>query len=376
MNILHIITGLTTGGAERALYNLLSGSLAESRSAAVLSLQDEGVYGPKIRSLGVPVYTLDMKRGISTPTVILRLRKLVTRLRPHLVQGWMYHGNIAASISARLGAGFRPVVAWNIRHSLYSLAAEKPLTRQIIRVNRWASVGADVVIYNSSLSRKQHEAFGFAMNPGQVIPNGFDTVSLFPDYERGQAARLALNMPLEAVVIGHVARFHPMKDHASFLRAVVDIMPKRPDVMCLLVGRDVDLQNPMLDRIVPPELESRFRIVGERDDVQDLMLAMDVFCQSSWSEAFPNVLGEAMALGVPCVATDVGDSRCIVGDTGEVVPPSDSDALARQLLSMLGRSAEERASLGQAGRQRIEERYALPKMVKQYSDLYTKLVSE
>jgi len=373
MKLFHIITGLSTGGAERALYNVLAGGLAEQGDVAVVSLRDEGTYGQPIRDLGVPVYTLGIQRGLPSLSAIARLRQLVLRLRPDVIQGWMYHGNLAASVAARMMPGSRPAVAWNVRQSLYSLSGEKPLTRQVIRANRWASAGVDAILYNSRLSREQHETFGFAAERGQVIPNGFDTERLTPDAERGRVMREALGIPREAIVIGHVARFHPMKDHASFLRAAVEVMRQRSDVVCLLAGRDVNLENPALAGILPPELEQRFYFVGERKDVPDLMRAMDLFCLSSWSEAFPNVLGEAMALGVPCVATDVGDSRDIVGETGIVVPPSDSKALSDGLLAMLNRTANEREALGRAARARIEMYYSLPSVVAQYRELYERL---
>jgi len=371
--ILHIITGLSAGGAERVLYNVLAGGLAEQGDVAVLSLRDEGTYGQPIRDLGVPVYTLGIQRGLPSLSAIAHLRRLVLRLRPDVIQGWMYHGNLAASVAARMTPGSRPAVAWSVHHSLYSLAGEKPLTRQVIRVNRWASAGVDAIIYCSRLSREQHETFGFAAERGQVIPNGFDTERLTPDAERGRVMREVLGIPREAIVIGHVARFHPMKDHASFLRAAVEVMRQRPDVVCLLAGRGVNLENPALAGILPPELEQRFYFVGERKDVPDLMRAMNLFCQSSWSEAFPNVLGEAMALGVPCVATDVGDSRDIIGETGIIVPPSDSKALSAGLLAMLNRTVDERAALGRAARARIEMHYALPSVVAQYRELYERL---
>lgn len=376
MRLLHVITGLSIGGAERALYSVLAGGLAARFDTAVLSLRDQGSLGTAIRQLGLPVHTLDMGGGVPGARVLARLRRIVRSMAPDVIQGWMYHGNLAASVAARMTPGPRPAVAWNVRHSLYSLAAEKPLTRQVIRANRWASVGADAILYNSRLSREQHEAFGFASKCGQVIPNGFDTGALRPDAVAGEATRKALAIPQDAIVIGHVARFHPMKDHASFLRAAVEVMRQRADVVCLMAGREVNLENPALAGIVPQDLEGRFFFVGERGDVPELMQAMDVFCQSSWSEAFPNVLGEAMALGVPCVVTDVGDSRDIVGETGEVVPPSDSAALAQGLLAMLDQPARERAALGQAARARIEARYALSRLVEQYRGLYEQLRPE
>lgn len=375
MKVVHFITGLATGGAERALYNVLAGGLASSSNPVVVSLRDEGTYGHLIRAEGVPVYALGLRQGIPGPAALWQLRRLVRHISPDIVQGWMYHGNLAASVAARMTAGPRPAVAWNIRQCLYSLAEEKPLTRQVIHFSRWLSGEADSILYNSRLSRDQHEAFGFAAQRGRVIPNGFDTERLCSNDERGRAIREALGIPLKKTVIGHVARFHPMKDHASFLRAAVSVMRERADVVCLLVGRMVNFQNPALAGIVPLELKERFFFVGERNDVPDLMRAMDLFCQSSWSEAFPNVLGEAMALGVPCVATDVGDSRDIIGDTGMVVRPSDSSALAQGLLAMLARTTMERVALGRAARLRIETYYGLVGVVEQYNDTYKKITS-
>jgi glycosyltransferase involved in cell wall biosynthesis len=374
--VLHIITGLSTGGAERALYSLLAGGLAEMQNTSVISLTDEGTYGARIRALGVPVHALGMRRGVPGPVAIWRLHTLVQKMRPDVVQGWMYHGNLAASIAAWLSPGSPPKLAWNVRHSLYSLDKEKPLTQLVIKFNRWMSGRVGALLYNSRLSKQQHEAFGFAAQCGRVIPNGFDTEQLKPDVASGQAMRNILAIPLEATVLGHVARFHPIKDHVSFLRAAVDVMRLRSEVFCVLAGRDVNLQNPALVGIVPPELENRFRFVGERSDIPDLMQAMDVFCQSSWSEAFPNVLGEAMALGVPCVATDVGDSRDILGEAGILVPPSDCRALAEGLISMLTFTEESRKEKGRLARAHIEARYSLPGVVKQYLKVYEQLITK
>ncbi|MEX0382536.1 glycosyltransferase [Spiribacter sp. 1M153] len=367
--ILHVITGLSTGGAERALFNVLSGGLANRFHSSVVSLRDEGRIGPRIRELGIPVHSLGMRAGMPTPGAIARLRRVISATGPDMIQGWMYHGNLGASLAACLAPG-SPAIAWNVRHSLYELQAEKFLTRQVIRANRLLSRRVDSIIYNSRLSRGQHELFGFDDAPGVVIPNGFDLARLAANPEASTAVRAELGIPSDSLVVGHVARFNPMKDHASFLRAAVRVSQTNPTARFLLVGREVSPENPELAGIVPPGLLERFAFAGERRDVDRLMQAMDVFCLSSWSEAFPNVLGEAMACGVPCVATDVGDSRDIVGDSGLMVPPRDSEALADALVSLLAKEPAERLALGQAARRSIEQRYALPRMVERYAELY------
>ncbi len=374
MNGLHIITGLSTGGAERALYNVLAGGLAQSGNSAVLSLGDEGAYGRKIRDLGVPVYTLGMQRGVPGPLAIRRLRRLVRSLRPAIIQGWMYHGNLAAWLAQRMAPG-RPALAWNIRQSLYGLSGEKRLTRQVIRANRRLSGGPDALLYNSRLSRQQHEIFGLCSDKGQVIPNGFDLAALGPEPMGASVVRASLGISEAALVIGHVARFHPMKDHARFVRAAVRIAQSRKDIHIVLVGRDVVAANAALSSQVPESLRTRFHWLGEREDVQDLMRAMDLFCQSSWSEAFPNVLGEAMATGVPCVATDVGDSAFIVGDTGVVVPPGDDNTLFNGLMTLLDKAPAERRALGRGARERIETHFGLAAVVNEYANLYEHLAA-
>ncbi|SFL46675.1 Glycosyltransferase involved in cell wall bisynthesis [Desulfomicrobium norvegicum] len=372
MKILHVSTGLSTGGAERALYNLLAGGLANRSDAAVVSLRDEGTIGPLVAALGIPVYSMNMASFISGARVIAGLRRIVRSFEPDLIQGWMYHGNLAASAAAWMNQN-RTAVAWNIRQCLYDMKVEKPLTRQVIRANRCLSRQADAVIYNSCLAKAQHESFGLAADRSQVISNGFDLERFRPDPETRMAVRREFNTPKDALVIGHVARFHPMKDHASFLRAAVTVARQVSNIHFLLAGREVSLQNPTLANIVPLELMERFIFTGERMDVHRLMQAMDIFCLSSWSEAFPNVLGEAMACGAPCVATDVGDCRDIVGGTGILVPPSDSVALAEGLLAMSMMSTADRAALGLAARMRIEERYAIQAVVEQYVELYQKM---
>ena len=376
MKVLHVITGLSSGGAERALYNILAGGLAKQFDSVVVSLRDGGVYASRLRALGVPVYELGMRSGLPGPATIARLRALVRQHRPDLIQGWMYHGNLAASLAAILAPG-QPAVAWNVRHSLYQLSAEKPLTRQVIRGNRLLSSRPHAILYNSRLSREQHEAFGFSSTMGRVIANGFDTEALAPTSEQRAAARELIGIEESDVVVGHVARFHPMKDHAGFLRAALRVLERRPETRFLLLGRGVSFENPALRGIVPDALADRFIFLGERTDAHQLMHAMDILCMSSaWGEAFPNVLGEAMASGVPCVATDVGDSADIVGDTGRIAPPSQPDALAEALLEFLAISATERVAMGRAARQRIEARYALPAIVSQYAEMYNQLVQE
>ena len=161
------------------------------------------------------------------------------------------------------------------------------------------------------------------------------------------------------------------------MRAAADLALRHRQTHFLLSGRDVSLENKALEQLVRPQMRDRFHLVGERADVSELMTAMDIFCLSSaWGEGFPNVIGEAMATGVPCVATDVGDTAIIIGDTGVVVPSRNKDALAAGIESLLTMPLEERRTLGASARARIEENYTLRNIVEQYAALYEKLIAE
>ena len=341
MNIIHIITGLDTGGAERALCNLLQGGMADMFDCHVVSLIDEGTMGSKIKALGVPVTSLGMKRGVSSLSVLCKLRKIIQEQQPDLLQGWMYHGNLVAWV-ARFFSRNKPALVWNIRHSLYGLIDETLLTRQAIRVNRFLSSRVDVLLYNSHLSCNQHEKFGFSASKSKVIPNGIDVQNYKFSKVTCAKVRSELLIPEDALVVGHVARLHPMKDHPIFFKAAVKLTDRFSKLHFILCGKDVLLSNMEIGQLVPARLHSRFHLLGERNDIPYLMNAMDVLSSSSsWGEAFPNVLGEAMACEVPCVATDVGDSAVIVSDCGVVVLPRDESSLAdgiERLLLMSGKS--------------------------------------
>lgn len=341
----------------------------------VVSLRDAGRYGPSLRQLGITVHALHVKSMFHGPVGFYRLQQIARRFEPDLIQGWMYHGNLAAWLACRL-APERPALAWNVRQSLYDLRGEKRLTRVVIRANRDLSRAPAALLYNSVLSRAQHERFGFHAARARVIPNGFDLARWRPAAadERTQV-REGLGIPVGVPVIGHFARLHPMKDHPRFLRVAVRLAKRYPEIHTLLAGTGVTADQPSWRGLVPVELKNRFHFLGERDDVSDLLRSIDMLCLSSaWGEAFPNVLGEAMASGVPCVATDVGDSAAILGDTGLAVAPRDDVALHEGLREMLDLGAEARQARGRAARARVQARYSMDAVVEQYSDLYASLM--
>lgn len=373
--IVHIITGLGTGGAERALYNLLSGDHGKKYRNVVVSLTGSGVYGLPIEALGVQVHCLDLKFDFKVVRSILKFRTIIRDVQPDLIQGWMYHGNLFA-IFARFLLSSPVIVAWNVRHSLYSLSAEKFLTRLVIQINRLFSRYVEIIFYNSGVSREQHEDFGFHSARAITNPNGFDTTILVPCSVKRANSRVALCISDDQILLGHVARYHPMKDHDGFISAVVPLLDEFPTLKVVLVGRNVEENVGHLIDKLADHLRGRFVFTGERSDVYDLMQACDLFCLSSaWGEGFPNVLGEAMSLAIPCVTTDVADSSSIVGSAGLVVPPRDAMALSSALASFIKLSPSDRQGIGKRSRDRILEKYSQKFTDDTYESAYAKALS-
>ena len=355
MKILHIITGLTTGGAERSIYNLLKGGLIQSFDNSVISLSDRGTFGQDIEALGVPVYCLNIKSPLGYLQGLLAFRKLIRDIEPDVIQGWMYHGNIVSVLGRSLCRG-EPEVSWNIRHSLYDLSQEKFSIRLAIRVNRLLSGKVGKIVYNSRVSKNQHEKFGLNSSNGIIIPNGFDTNIWFQTLERKKSALARTGIPENAIVVGHIGRYHSMKGHDKFVRIAIKIANDFDNVHFLMIGKGVCENNFSQLFALNLELRARFHFPGEILDLPNLICAIDVLCLTSlFGEGFPNVIGEAMSSNIPCVASNVGDSASVVGETGHIVYSVEDDDFASALADILRIDNDSRRALGKSARDRIEK---------------------
>lgn len=372
MRILHVITGLSRGGAEHSLYKLLAAGSRSGCAHAVISLMEGGPYAEKIEALGVPVFQVGMRRGLPGPAAYPRLRAYVRDSCPDLVHGWMYHGALAALLS---GSG-RPVIV-GVRHSLHDLDHDRRMTRVIISLLARLSRRSARVLYCSQAARIQHEAVGYPASRGVVIPNGFDSETFRPDPHSRTTARLALGLDPGTFVLGHVGRFHAVKDHENLLRAFGTLVREQSGCRLVMIGTGVDERNQNLCGLIDAlQLRGQVTLLGERDDVPEIMNAFDLLVNASRGEAFPNVLGEAMACGVPCVATDVGDSAEIIADTGSVVPARDPVALAEAVSAMVELEPEARAALGARARARIVKQFSMARFVERHEALYEAVLEE
>jgi len=370
--VMHVITGLDMGGAEMMLLKLLSAS-RESLQSIVVSLKDEGIIGRSIAELDVPVECLRLRRYTPNPARFASLLSLTRRFRPQVIQGWMPHGNLMASLTqfaSRIGA---PVI-WNVRMSLDAVERENFTTLSIIRLGALLSRHPTAIIYNSVSGARQHENCGYRVAKTAVISNGFDCDVFQPNEDAHSRVCRQLGLQSRSILIGLVARLHPMKDHSGFLRAASLVSALRPEARFLLVGKGLTEREPALNKLISQlNLTDRTFLLGERTDTPQLTGGLDIACSSSaWGEGFSNSIGEAMACGVPCVVTDVGDSASLVADTGVIVPARNPEALAHAIGHLIDAGPAKRKELGVAARRRIVSEFSLPKIARRYEDLYKK----
>lgn len=376
MKILHVITGLYTGGAEMMLAKLVERMALGKIESAVISLTNGGPLVESIAASGSSVTLLDMPRHGRSAAGFVRLVQAMRRHKPDLVQSWMYHANLLAGFAAKFAG--QPPVIWGIRQSDLDPRISKLSTIRVAkmgaRCSRWLP---DKIVCCAENARIVHEAMGYSPDRMLVIPNGFDLDQFRPDAEARQALRRELGLPDTASLIGLAARCDPQKDHRSFLAAAAIVHRQSPNTHLVLCGDGIDRSNATLAGwIAEHELGAITHLLGPRTDMARIMAGCDVMVSSSaFGEGFPNVLGEAMAAGTPCVATDVGDSRLIIGDTGRTVPPRDPAALAGALQAILGLADGERRALRERARARIAERYSLAAVTAQYAALYRATVS-
>jgi glycosyltransferase involved in cell wall biosynthesis len=374
MNVLHIITGLNTGGAEMMLYKLLRGMDRATVSSEVISLAGGiGPVGQKIQALGIPVRSLGMQAGVPDPRFVRRLQQIVQAYRPDVVQTWMYHADLLGGLATRM-VGDIPVV-WNVRHGPDQSGKIKKTTRWVLTACAKLSQRIPTaIVTNATSTRDYHVVQGYNAANWVIIPNGFDLDQFRPDSGAKRSVRQNLGLSSDARLIGMVARFHEEKGHQTFVEAAQVLGDTNVKVQFVLCGSDVTWNNTRLHEWIDATgLPGQFHLLGERDDVPHLTASLDIATLSSHCEAFPNVVGEAMACGVPCAVTDVGDSAAIVGETGLVVPPQNPRMLAMAWKTLLDIGPAGRARLGQKARQRVADHYSLATIVKRYEALYQEI---
>ena len=372
MKVLLCIRSLETGGGERQLVALANGLAARGHDMHVAVLRGGGpleadLDGPALHDLG-------QRSRAGLAAAARRLARLLRRLRPDVCHGYLGTANLLLTL---LRPVHRAPVAWGVRASAMDLTHYTRLHRLHFLLERLASRRAAAIIYNSEAGRAFAESKGFPADRGVVVPNGIDTERFRPQPEAGAALRREWGVPDDAPLVGLPARLDPMKDHDTFLRAAALLAREDPRARFACVGHGGATEIQRLQGLARTQgIAGKVLWPGRLDDMPAVYAAMDLCCLSSaFGEGFPNVLGEAMACGTPCAATDVGDSAVVLGDMGLTVPTGDHAALAEAMHTMLEHAAAD-PDLPRHLRRRVEERFGLGRMVDAAEALLAGLVGE
>ena len=359
------------------LLKLLERAPDHREVAAVLTLKSPGPLGERIRARGIRLFSLQMERKLQLPLAALRIARIANAFAPDIVHGWMHMGSIAASMAAATMT--RPVsLVWNIRHSLHDDMVHAPRKMRGLKLGGWMSGHPDSIVFNSRAAMRQHARVGYNVERGLLVPNGFDTALYRPGTDARTLLCASFGIDPGAIVVGHIGRRHPMKGHAMLVEAVARARAKGIDLHLLLAGSGLDAPDRELRHFAAAMLPAnRVTFSGVRSDVPAWLPGLDMLAMSSaWGEGFSNVIGEALACGVPVVATDVGDSADIVGPGGLIVPPGDAEGFSEAMSSMAMMDPEQRHLLGLAGRQRVIDNYSLDAVVDLYRSLHYQLCDD
>lgn len=371
--LVHVIAGLGVGGAENFLLTLLTRLNPRRFVSRVVSLKGPVAESQRFRVAGIRVDEMG-GRWRSVRHFWELLRSPGGGVPAPVVHCWMYHANVLGGVAARV-AGNRRVI-WGLRQTNLSARFNKITTRGFIRAGALLSRSVPrYILCNSQASREAHQAVGYSPSRLRVIPNGVDCAVFFPQNKK-DSGRDFFGIPFEARRVGVVARWDPVKGHAVLFEAMARLTAESP-VHWLMCGPGMTADNKDLRRLADRfGVGSRCHWMGPVENMPDFYSHLDLFVSSSLGESFPNALAEALACGVPCVSTEVGESRSLVGETGWLIPPGDSEKLAAALTAALAESPESLARRGAETRARILERFDLSRVVSWYEDLYDAVAAD
>jgi glycosyltransferase involved in cell wall biosynthesis len=376
MKIVHIISSLEVGGAEMMLKRLIEAHQGQlSYRPVIVSLTDMGRLGSQLQANGVEVYALGMRSAFDSLRVLWSLMQLIRTIQPDIVQTWMYHADFLGGLASRF-AGNRNII-WGVRTT--DVRAGGALATVFVRwlcaqLSHWVP---KAIICAAEASRQAHIAVGYDAAKMVVVPNGYDFTWLKASANERQILREQCGISDSNLVVGSLGRFHTVKHQKNFVRAAGLLARQNPDLRFLMVGRGLDLTNTQLvEWIVSTGYKSCFVLLGERSDVPQCFAAMDIFCLHSRTEGFPNVLAEAMAMGLPCVATDVGDAAMLLADTGVIVPKEDSEALAKGVEQLLRLNVDEQRTLGLRAKARVEAEFSMDRARARFEAIYHQVLNK
>lgn len=377
LRVLHLISSFGDGGAETMLRRLaVSMDRQRFQNAIVHVTDNDSREAAPLRAAGISVTPLDMPRRISNPLPLFRLGAILRRFRPHVLQTWLYHADLLGALLKVQARG--AALVWGLQHGNLDASVNKTQTLLVVRMCAALSrVAPRAIVCCSEAVRRAHRERGYSDRKLMVIHNGYDTERFRPHEGAGYALREELGIPQHCPVISMVARFHPQKNHACLIDAAALLIQATPDAHFVLCGASIDWENTALAEWIRSRgISGHFHLLGPVSNPWHVMAGSTVLVSSSAGEGMSSVIGEGMACGAMCVATDVGNAAEVIGDTGFVVRPNDPLALSRGLLSALALPPEARRAMAIKARTRITDHYSLARTVDQYERLYKALAAQ
>lgn len=374
MKIVHVITGLNNGGAEGVLYRLVTHD--KDNEHIVVSMMDGGKYGPLLKNAGIKVYCLNMESGKALPQAVLKLLRLLRKINPDIVQTWMYHADLIGGLVAKLLRVKK--IFWNIRQSNFDSKYTKASTIKVAKINaKLSSFIPNKIICCAEDAVSIHKDIGYDKEKMTVIANGYDLNKFKTDIESCKTIRDELQIGSNPV-IGMVGRYDPQKNHKGLIEALKLVKDKGYTFDLILVGKDLNESNQaLIKQIKKSNLYDSTYLLDQRSDIADIMNALDIHILSSaYGEGFPNVVAEAMACGTPCIATNVGDSKKIIGSFGVVVLPNQVGELADAVVSLLECMKDDTkwSMLKRDGTNHINKNFSIDEMVLNYKNVWSEKV--
>ena len=358
MRIIHIISDLTDGGAEGVLYRLTK--VTNNIEHVIVSLKGRGKYGSLLEDNGIKVYNLKFYRWFQFFHVALRLACIIYSEKPQLVQTWMYHADLIGGVIARL-CGIKNVV-WNVRSPLPKFGTKTSKNFYLcLLLSFLSNFIPKNIIFCSKKSLTDHIKFGYKKKLCVYLANG---------YPKQPFKNKVVDK--SAFEIGCVGRLDVYKDYPNLFSSLRILKEKEIEFSCRIIGRGISLDDANLSNLLDElDLHDQVELCGPSNDAIGFMTSCDLLVLSSSEEAFPNVVAEAMSCGVPCVVTDAGDAREIVGDTGWVCNPKDPDDLALAIMSaMRAKECGNWTKIRMAAMQRISDHYSIEKMCELYVNIW------
>jgi glycosyltransferase involved in cell wall biosynthesis len=370
--VLFLIRSLNVGGAERQLLTLLQTIDRTRFEPVVVTFYAEGLLIPEFVDHKIQVRSAGKKDRWDVIPFLYRLIQIIRAEKPDVINTYLVAANILTILLKPFLLPARIVIS--IRHSFVRNEDYDRLTTFLYSLENKIAGWSDLIIINSFIGAELAKKRGIPAGKMVVIPNGIDVEKFHPDTSTREKSKQKYGLPENGIVIGIIGRIDPIKGHKTFLKAAEIIDQIMPGTRYLIVGNgEIQLEKDLTSFSETLCLKDKVYWIPTQKDLLAVYNALDICVSSSIGEGFPNVIAEAMACGIPCVVTDVGDSARIVGQTGEIVPKENAHKLADAILLLAKKGVEERQELGRKARERIIEMFSVEKMVNSTMQEFEKL---